>query len=36
MKIEDEVISAYQQDGVALLRGVFTDWVETLREGVSK
>jgi ectoine hydroxylase-related dioxygenase (phytanoyl-CoA dioxygenase family) len=36
LKIEDEVIAAYQQDGAVLLRGVFTDWVEILREGLEK
>jgi ectoine hydroxylase-related dioxygenase (phytanoyl-CoA dioxygenase family) len=31
----NEQIEAYQRDGVTVLRGVFTDWIETLREGVA-
>lgn len=34
MKIDDKTIATYQQDGAVLLKGVFTDWVEPLREGV--
>lgn len=33
-KAED--ISAFQRDGVVILRGAFTDWVETLRAGLDR
>lgn len=33
-KAED--IKSYQKDGVVLLRGVFSDWVEILREGLKR
>ncbi len=36
MHISAETINAFRRDGAAVLRGVFTDWVETLRAGVSR
>lgn len=33
MEITTEQISSYQRDGVLVLRGAFTDWVERLRDG---
>lgn len=35
-EIDQATIDAFQKDGVALLRGVFQDWVETLRAGIEK
>ena len=32
--INDQHITRYQEDGVVVLRGVFTDWVETVRAGI--
>lgn len=32
--IDAETIAAFQRDGAVALRGVFRDWVETLRRGV--
>ncbi len=29
-------IERFRQDGAVLLRGVFTDWVETLRKGLQR
>ena len=34
-EIDEETIAAYQADGVVVLRGVFADWVEPLREGIA-
>ena len=34
--VTDEMIEAYQRDGVVLVRGLWADWVETLREGVER
>lgn len=34
MNVDKELVDSYQHDGVIVLRGVFADWVETLREGV--
>lgn len=31
----EQAVQRYQQDGVLLVRGVFTDWVERLRSGVA-
>lgn len=36
MDIADGQISAYAEDGAIVLRGAFTDWVETLRAGVER
>jgi ectoine hydroxylase-related dioxygenase (phytanoyl-CoA dioxygenase family) len=33
--ITEDMIDAYQQDGVIVLRGVFADWVEPLRAGIA-
>jgi len=32
--ISDQLVDDYQRDGVALIRGVFRDWVERLAEGI--
>ena len=32
--ITDEQIECFRSDGVVVLRGLFTDWVDTLREGI--
>lgn len=32
---DDETVAAFRRDGVAVLRGVFADWVETLRAGIA-
>ena len=29
-------IDSYQRDGVVLIRGLFADWVDTLRAGVDR
>ena len=29
-------VAAFQADGVCLLQGAFTDWVETLRAGIER
>ena len=34
--IAPEQINAFQRDGAIVLRGVFADWVETLRAGVAR
>ena len=34
--VTDEMIEAYQRDGVVLVRGLWADWVDTLREGVER
>ena len=34
--ISDADIAAYQADGAVILRGIFADWVEPLREGTEK
>ena len=34
-RIDDQTIDEFQVKGVTVLRGVFADWVETLRQGVS-
>jgi ectoine hydroxylase-related dioxygenase (phytanoyl-CoA dioxygenase family) len=31
----DEIVAAFEEDGAAVLRGVFGDWVEPLRRGVA-
>ncbi|MFK7942671.1 MAG: phytanoyl-CoA dioxygenase family protein [Paracoccaceae bacterium] len=33
--IDDQTLQQFQQDGAAVLRGVFSDWVEVLREGIA-
>lgn len=32
--ITQEQVDAYQDDGVAVLRGLFTDWIEPLKRGI--
>jgi len=34
--IEDQTVVDFRRDGAAVLRGVFADWVETLRDGVAR
>lgn len=36
MNITQEHIDTYQRDGVLVLRGAFTDWVERLRDGFAQ
>ena len=36
MNITQEQIDTYQRDGVLVLRGAFTDWVERLRDGFAQ
>lgn len=33
--LDEETIRAFHEDGVAVIRGAFTDWVETLRAGIA-
>ncbi len=32
--LSDEIVEEFRENGVVVLRGVFDDWVETLREGI--
>ena len=34
--VDETTIEAYQRDGAVLIKGLFRDWVETLREGVEE
>ena len=34
--IDNDTVETFQQDGVVLLRGVFNDWIDTLRQGVER
>lgn len=34
-RLDDQTVESFRKDGVAVLRGVFADWVETLRAGVA-
>ena len=34
--ITDALVEEFQNDGVAVVRGVFTDWIDPLREGVER
>lgn len=36
VRLSDGTIRDYREQGAAVLRGVFSDWVETLRHGVAK
>jgi ectoine hydroxylase-related dioxygenase (phytanoyl-CoA dioxygenase family) len=36
IKLDPQQITDYQRDGAVALRGVFTDWVETLARGVER
>lgn len=33
--LDPEIIEQFNRDGAAVLRGVFSDWVETLRDGIA-
>ncbi|MCQ9615739.1 phytanoyl-CoA dioxygenase family protein [Paenalcaligenes niemegkensis] len=35
-RVSDTDVETFQRDGVVVLRNVFTDWVEPLREGIRK
>ncbi len=35
-QIDESQIKAYQDDGVVLIRGLFSDWVETIRAGIER
>jgi len=35
-KPEADLIDQYRRDGVVLMRGIFTDWVEKLRQGLQR
>ena len=34
--VPPETIEAFRRDGAGVLRGVFKDWVETLRKGIDR
>ena len=34
--VTDEMVEAYQRDGVVLVKGLWADWVEMLRAGVAR
>ena len=34
--ITEDMISAYQRDGVVLIKGLWADWVDTLRAGIDR
>ena len=34
--VTDDMVAAYQRDGVVLVKGLFADWVEVLRAGVER
>jgi ectoine hydroxylase-related dioxygenase (phytanoyl-CoA dioxygenase family) len=34
--ISDDLVQSYQQDGVAVLRGIFRDWIEPLARGIAE
>jgi hypothetical protein len=36
MNMSDSTVTAFQEDGVVVLRGVFRDWVEPLPQGVAE
>ena len=36
LTVSDETVAAYQQDGAVLIKGLFANWVEVLREGVAR
>ena len=36
MTISEDVVDSFRTDGAVLLKGVFADWVETLRRGVER
>ena len=36
MVLTQAQVDDFEKDGVVVLRGVFSDWVDTLRDGVEK
>lgn len=36
MNVTDEQVEEFHRDGVVVLRGIFADWVEPLREGIAQ
>ena len=34
--VTEAQIDAFQADGVVVIRGVFTDWVDTIRAGIER
>ena len=36
VQVTDEMVAAYARDGAVLVRGLWADWVEVLREGVAR
>jgi hypothetical protein len=34
--VTDEMVEAYQRDGVVLVKGLWADWVDMLRAGVAR
>ena len=34
--ITEDMITAYQRDGVVLIKGLWADWVDTLRAGIDR
>ncbi len=36
MILEATQIEAFEKDGVVLMRGVFSEWIDRLRQGVEK
>lgn len=34
--VTDEMVAAYQRDGVVLVKGLWADWVEVIREGIAR
>ena len=34
--VDEDTVEAYQRDGVVVLRGVLTDWVDVMRDGVAR
>ena len=35
-QVTDEMVTTYQRDGVVLIKGLWADWVETLRDGIAR
>lgn len=36
MHLTDETVAAYQRDGAVLIKGLWADWVDVLRDGVAR
>ena len=34
--VTDEMVDAYQRDGVVLVKGLWADWVDVIREGIAR